>query len=158
MNEQAKKTLLRKLPYGLYVVGVKDEEEATAFTATWLTQASFSPPLVVLAVRADSGAYRLLTRGRVFSVCLLARDQQEVAQTFFKPPPYSEGKLGPYPARTAVTGAPILEDCLGYLDCEVRSIVPGGDHHLIIGEVVEAEVIREGELLRLEDTPWQYGG
>lgn len=158
MNEQAKRSLLRQVPYGLYVVGVRQGETMTAFTATWLTQSSFDPPLVALAVRADSWPYQVLQGGGVFSVCFLRQDQQKVAQDFFKPPAYAEGKLGEYAVRFAQTGAPILEDCLGYLDCRVRAILPEGDHHLVVGEVVEAEVLQEGRPLWLSDTPWKYGG
>ena len=47
MDEAAKKTALRYIPYGLFVIGTKDESgKVNAFAANWLTQASFKPPLV----------------------------------------------------------------------------------------------------------------
>ena len=54
LNLEAKKILLRKIPHGLFICGVRDEDknEVNGFTASWVTQGSFTPPLVVMAVRA----------------------------------------------------------------------------------------------------------
>ena len=50
----AKKTLLRKIPHGVFICGVAENGEVNGFTASWVTQGSFEPPLVVMAVRSDS--------------------------------------------------------------------------------------------------------
>ncbi|GIX48398.1 MAG: hypothetical protein KatS3mg131_2609 [Candidatus Tectimicrobiota bacterium] len=64
MNEEAKKTALRMIPYGLYVLTAEGASGAVAAaTVNWVTQASFSPPLVVVGVKADSGAHALI-RGK----------------------------------------------------------------------------------------------
>ena len=54
LNTDAKKTLLRKIPHGVFICGVAEGELVNGFTASWVTQGSFEPPLVVMAVRADS--------------------------------------------------------------------------------------------------------
>ncbi|MBI4352348.1 MAG: flavin reductase family protein, partial [Candidatus Omnitrophica bacterium] len=56
------------------------------------------------------------------------------------------------------TGAPILDRAVGFLECEVRQIVEAGDHSVVIGEVVEAEAVKEEPPLVMSDTPWHYGG
>jgi hypothetical protein len=49
LDAAAKKTLLRKIPHGLFICGVAEGEEVNGFTASWVTQGSFEPPLVVIA-------------------------------------------------------------------------------------------------------------
>jgi len=55
MDTDTKKTVLRMIPYGLYVLTAKDQEgSVAAATVNWVTQTSFQPPLIVIGVRADS--------------------------------------------------------------------------------------------------------
>ena len=63
MNEDAKKTALRMIPYGMFVLTSqsRDGKDVSAATVNWLTQTSFSPPLVDGGVKGDSGAGRTLT-------------------------------------------------------------------------------------------------
>ena len=56
LDADAKKVLLRKIPHGLFVCGVRDGDEVNGFTASWVTQGSFEPPLVVMGVRATAPA------------------------------------------------------------------------------------------------------
>ena len=50
LDLEAKKVLLRKIPHGLFICGVREGDEINGFTASWVTQGSFEPPLVVMAV------------------------------------------------------------------------------------------------------------
>ena len=62
LNLQAKKTLLRKIPHGLFICTVREGDEINGFTASWVTQGSFTPPLVVMAVRADGTSHGIIKR------------------------------------------------------------------------------------------------
>ena len=159
MDLQAKKTALRKIPHGVYVVGVKQDAQVNAFTATWLTQVSFTPPLLAVGIKKDSHSLEMIKRGRVFSVNLLGKDQKVIAEHFVKPAAVVGEKLKVVRHRLGTTGAPILEDAIAYVECEVREIAnPQGDHALVIGEVVDAGVHRDEPALTLMDTGWHYGG
>jgi flavin reductase (DIM6/NTAB) family NADH-FMN oxidoreductase RutF len=159
MDLQAKKTALRKIPHGVYVIGVRHGEQVNAFTGTWLTQVSFTPPLVALGVKKDSHSYEMVRQGRVFSVNLLGKDQKPVAEHFVKPASVVGEKLAQVRHRPGKTGAPILEEAIAYFECEVRELASeGGDHAVVIGEVVEAGVRRDEPALTLMDTGWHYGG
>ena len=159
MDLQAKKTALRKIPHGVYIVGVKQGAQFNAFTATWLTQVSFTPPLVALGVKNDSHSLEMIKQSRVFVVNLLGKDQKSVAEHFVKPSTVIGEKLQTVRHRPGKTGAPILEDALAYFECEVREIANAqGDHALVIGEVVEAGVHKDEPALTLMDTGWHYGG
>ena len=159
LDEQAKKTMLRKIPHGLYICGVKDGDEVNGFTASWVMQASFAPPLVVNCVKADSTSHAMLKASGVFSLSVLEDGQKDLAQNFFKPLRRVGNKFEDiefYPGPE--TGCPIIKDTLGYVECRVVSAVEEGDHTVFVGEVIGAGVHREGEALLLSTTGWNYGG
>ena len=159
MDPQAKKIALRKIPHGVYVVGLKQDSLLNAFTATWLTQVSFTPPLVAVGIRKDSHSFEMIKHGRVFSVNVLGKDQKAIAEHFVKPATVMGAKLKEVEHRSGVTGAPILEEAIAYFECEVREIAnEHGDHAVIIGEVVDAGVRKDEAALTLLDTGWHYGG
>ena len=159
MDLQAKKIALRKIPHGVYIVGVKQGAQLNAFTATWLTQVSFTPPLVALGIKKDSHSLQMIQQDRVFSVNLLGKDQKAIAEHFVKPATVVGEKLKDVRHRAGKTGAPILEEAIAYVECEVREIAnERGDHAVVIGEVVEALVRKDEPALTLMDTGWHYGG
>jgi flavin reductase (DIM6/NTAB) family NADH-FMN oxidoreductase RutF len=106
----------------------------------WVTQTAFAPPLVVAGVKADSGAYQILKSSRMFALNMLGKDQKALAFTFFKPAAVSDGKISGQTYRKGTTGAPILSEAPGAVECRVVTIVEQGDHHIVVGEVVEAHL------------------
>ena len=159
MDLQAKKTALRKIPHGVYIVGVKQASALNAFTATWLTQVSFTPPLVTVGIRKDSHSLAMIQQDKVFSVNILGKQQKAVAEHFVKPAATLGEKLKGVRYRLGKTGVPILEDAIAYLECELREVAnKHGDHALVIGEVIEAGVRQDEPALTLLDTGWHYGG
>jgi flavin reductase (DIM6/NTAB) family NADH-FMN oxidoreductase RutF len=94
MNNDAKKAVLRMIPYGIYVLTADDGKgNIAAATVNWVTQSAFAPPLVVVGVKADSGTYETVKAARVFALNMLGKDQKGLAFTFFKPVAVTEGKL-----------------------------------------------------------------
>jgi flavin reductase (DIM6/NTAB) family NADH-FMN oxidoreductase RutF len=144
MDATAKKTSLRTIPYGLYVLTTNDGKgHLTAATVNWVMQASFAPPLVAVGVKADSHGRAALAEGAHFGLCMLGKDQKDVAYTFFKPTVAEGGKLSGQPYHDGSTGAPILDAAIAAVEVRVTAIVEGGDHHVVIGEVVDAHVMKE---------------
>jgi flavin reductase (DIM6/NTAB) family NADH-FMN oxidoreductase RutF len=159
LNEEAKKALLLKIPHGLYICGVKDGEKVNGFTASWVMQASFTPPLVVNCVRSDSGSHEMIKNSGVFSLSFLENGQKDLAAKFFKPKRRVGNKFDDVEFYEGeATGCPIIQDSLGYIECKVVGKVEHGDHTVYVGEVIAAGVHREGDPLLLESTGWQYGG
>ncbi len=143
MNSDAKKTTLRMIPYGIYVLTANDGKGAiAAATVNFVTQTSFAPPLLVVGVKADSGAYQVVKAAGGFALNMLGKDQKSLAFTFFRPADVTEGKLSGQPYRAGTTGAPILSEAPGAVECRVRTIVAEGDHHIVVGEVVEAHLMK----------------
>lgn len=158
MNEEAKKAVLRLIPYGLYVIGVKNGEEHHAFTGSWFSQSSMKPPRVMLGVRQGTHSLEMLKNGKVFSVNFFAKADRKIFEQFFKPTPAHGNRFGDLSYRVLKTGAPVLDAATHFLECEVRDIFEAGDHSIVLGEVVAAEVIRNEAPLVMSDTPWHYGG
>ena len=143
MDADAKKTTLRMIPYGIYVLTADDGKgNVGAATVNWVTQTAFAPPLVVVGVRADSGTYQILKATRCFALNMLGKADKAAAFTFFKPAKLEDGKLSGQTFRKGATGAPILETALGAVECRVKSIIEEGDHHVVLGEVVEAHLAK----------------
>jgi flavin reductase (DIM6/NTAB) family NADH-FMN oxidoreductase RutF len=141
MDQEAKKTALRMIPYGIYVLTASDRTgNIAAATVNWVTQTAFAPPLVVVGVKADSGAYATLKAAGHFALNMLGKGQQGLAFAFFKPAEAGDGTISGEPYRTADTGAPILVNAQASVECRVAEIVERGDHHIVIGEVVAAHV------------------
>src|SRR3981081_2101434 len=110
MDQDAKKTALRMIPYGIYVLTADDGRgNVAAATVNWVTQASFAPPLVVVGVKTDSHAHPLIKASRAFALNALGKDQGPMAFTFFKPAVREGQTISGEPFRWGTTGAPILE-------------------------------------------------
>ena len=143
MDEDAKKTALRMIPYGIYVLTAEAPDgETAAATVNWVTQTSFKPPLVAVAVKADSGANAIIGASGSFALNILGKDQQGVAFAFFKPVERSGDKIGDEPVATGDAGVPLLADAAACVACRVVDTLAHGDHHIVVGEVVEARVNR----------------
>jgi len=143
MNADAKKTVLRMIPYGIYVLTAEDSAgNVAAATVNWVTQTAFAPPLLVVGVKTDSGAYKTIQAAKSFALNMLGKEHKSLAFTFFRPADVSDGKLSGQPYRKGTTGAPILIDALGAVECKVAAVVEQGDHHIVVGEVVEAHLNR----------------
>lgn len=155
----ARRTALRMLTNGVYVITARAGERCGAATVTWITQASFRPPLVIAAVRPDSNVFACLRDSGAAAIHLLARHQQDVARRFFAPTRAEDGGINGEPVTPGRTASPILDCAPAFVECRVRSIQETpGDHALVVLEVVEAVCRRRVEPLRLCDTPWEYGG
>ncbi|MBV8779293.1 MAG: flavin reductase [Alphaproteobacteria bacterium] len=141
MDADAKKTALRMIPYGIYVLTADDGKgNVAAATVNWVTQTAFNPPLVVAGVKTDSGAYSILKNTQTFTLNMLGKEHKGLAFTFFKPAQLEGGKLSGQPIHKGQNGAPILDAALAAVECKVTSIVEQGDHHIVVGEVTEAHV------------------
>jgi flavin reductase (DIM6/NTAB) family NADH-FMN oxidoreductase RutF len=141
MDSDAKKTALRMIPYGLYVMGAEsDDGEVSASTVNWVTQASFDPPLVAVGVKADSHGHDLIKRTGEFALSVLGKGQQDPAFALFKPAERDGDTLNGQPFRKGGNGAPILVSAPAWLECRLVDTVEKGDHSIFLGEVTNAGV------------------
>jgi flavin reductase (DIM6/NTAB) family NADH-FMN oxidoreductase RutF len=141
MDDAAKKTALRMIPYGLYVLTAENKDgKVAAATVNWVTQAAFQPPLVVVGVKADSGAHAIIKESGAFGLNVLGKDQKGPAFTFFKSLEREGNSIGGEPFRKGTLGAPILENAPAFIECKLVDTIERGDHSIFVGEVQDAGV------------------
>ena len=164
---------LETMPYGLYVVGSRSEaDELNVMMADWLMQVSFKPRLVCCSMENDATTLANVLATGVFSVNVLPADAGELATRFAQPRDASKVKGRSEEASAVVhdklravaysrgerTDCPLLEEALAWLECRKHEVFPAGDHTLVVGEVLEGAVLREGEPLTQRMLGWTYGG
>ena len=160
MDPQAKKVALRAINYGLSVLTAVDGDDYAAAGINWISQASFEPPLVMVALKADSDSCAVVTRAGRFAVNVLGEDQLDVAKAFFRSTVVEDGKLNGYGFDPGpATGAPLLTDLAYWFEARVTDTVVRGDHTVFVAEVVDAGV-RDDTItpLSLRATGMNYGG
>jgi flavin reductase (DIM6/NTAB) family NADH-FMN oxidoreductase RutF len=154
-------TVLWSIPNVLCLIGSGAGDETNGMTASWVTQVSMAPVLVGVSVDATSMTHRLIGDGGAFTVNLWDRADTRVFVKFSKPAAAGDGTLNGRPVRRGITGAPIFEEAIAFLDCRLHTTVPLGSHTLFIGEVVDCGFGEGGQdkaVARMEDTRMKYGG
>ena len=137
---------------------MREGDEVNGFTASWVTQGSFEPPLVVMGVRADSTSHGIIERTGCFSLNVLRADQKDLAAVFFKPQKAMGGRFDAAPFQVGDLGLPLLDDAIGGVECRVVGQLKHGGHTVFVGEVKTARMVADGEALNLASTGWNYGG
>jgi flavin reductase (DIM6/NTAB) family NADH-FMN oxidoreductase RutF len=143
MDTAAKKQALRLFTYGLYAVLCADGDEVNGFTANWLTQISFEPPLLAVSIENDAKSLPMIEHSGQFTINVLGSDRRDLAGALGKSGFKHPEKMQGINYTREKQGYPILSEGLAWVACEVRNSVPAGDSTLIIAEVIEAGVINE---------------
>ena len=160
--DKLRRRVLWRMPSGLFVIGSGRGDRLNLMTANWVTQVSFDPKLVAVSVEKTALTHELIREGRAFSVNIVSRVDRAIVRKFTKPVEVDTvaNTLNGFPFHAARTGAPVLDQAVAYVDCEVRQEVEVGNHTLFLGEVVDSAFQQdEGiEILRMEDTRMSYGG
>lgn len=159
MNEEAKKKLLRMIPHALYILTSKSDGKTAAATVSWVTQASFHPPLVAVGIKKESHTFEVIKHAQGFVLNFLGAGQKDLAQKFFKHVEPEGNQLGGEVFQESpVLKHPIFPKMAGFVECRICATVEKGDHVVVVAEVLEAECgPLEGPLL-LSTTGWHYGG
>jgi flavin reductase (DIM6/NTAB) family NADH-FMN oxidoreductase RutF len=155
MDPNVKKTTLRMIPYGMYVLtaGAPDGRVAAA-SVNWVTQASFEPPLVAVGVKADSHVHALIKETGGFALNVLGKGQGPLAFTFFKPAERKGDTISGEPFRIGRTGAPLLGSTPAFIECRLEATVEKGDHSLFVGRVVDVGLAKTPEGRADDATLW----
>ena len=158
MDPSTKKQVLRTFTYGLYAVSCVDEGEANIFTANWLTQVSFEPPLLALSVENDSKSLPMIQRSRKFTVNVLRSGQRDLAGKLGKSAVQHPAKLEGIEYDTGANGCPILREALAWVACDVRHTIEAGDSTVIVAEVMDVGMVGEGQPLTMNEAGFRHAG
>ena len=159
MDVKVRQKTLRMLSNGVYVLTSRSENRYGAATVSWVSQASFKPPLIMAAVRRESNVFECLVESRSAVLHIVGDRQQEIARRFFFQTRAGGGTINGEPFAEGTTAAPVLASLPAHIECQVERIVEtDGDHAVVILRVVEAECRDRVRPLTMADTPWIYGG
>lgn len=150
---------LRMFTNCVYILTSHSDDSFGAATVTWVSQASFNPPLLMVAARPTSTVFRSLAKSSVAALHVFSNDQCDIARKFFATTAVQDGTINGEPFHDRTTRAPILQNAPAYLECSVHQIIDqGSDHVVVILEVIEAVCRERVKPLTMAESPWEYGG
>jgi flavin reductase (DIM6/NTAB) family NADH-FMN oxidoreductase RutF len=160
MDPAVKKQVLRQFTYGLFAITCCEGEEVNAFTANWLTQVSFEPPLLAVSVENNSKSLPMIQRSRKFAVNILhtGTEQRKLAGDLGKSALKYPQKMASIAYETRGDGYIVLQDALSWVGCVVQQTHPAGDSTLLVAEVVDAGVVAEGQPLTMNEAGFRHAG
>jgi flavin reductase (DIM6/NTAB) family NADH-FMN oxidoreductase RutF len=148
-----------KIPNALALIGSAAGDEWNGMTASWVTQVSMEPVLIGVAIDNTAVTHRLITEGGSFSVNLWSAEDTRVFVKFSKPATRVGSTLNDRPVHPGKTGAPVFDEALAWIDCEVRQEIDFGTHTLFVGEIVDAGVNDDEQAAAaMSHTRMKYGG
>ncbi len=157
------KEALYRLPYGFYSITTRNGDDVNAMVGNWLTQVSFEPRLIMFALSKTAYSHEVVTAGGVFAVNVFNKEDHDVVRHLTKSRLKKPDKLAavawtPGP----LTGCPMLEGAAAVIECRMAHLIDtGGDHDLLVGEVINAVILKPGDAttsLTLMDMKWNYAG
>ena len=145
-----------KMTYGIYVLTTFYEEQINAMIASWVSQLSYDPPLVMIAVHPNRYSHQLIEQSGSFALHSVSKKRTDFLARFKGDDP--AGKFVGIQWSSGKTGCPILKDCIAYVECTVKAAYKPGNHTLFVGEVVDADRLSNDDPLTTLDYQGQYLG
>lgn len=158
MDQKLKKQVLRTFTYGLYAVSCSNAGEENIFTANWLTQISFDPPLVALSIENTSKSLPMILQSRKYTINVFRSGDRELAGILGKSALQHPHKLTNISFHLGDNGCPILDDALAWVACEIRHTAEAGDSTLVISEVVDVGMMADGQPLTMAEAGFRHAG
>lgn len=114
-------------------------------TANAVASVSLEPPLVLVCVERAADTHDVILEAGAFAISILGERAEALSRRFATYP--TDTKFQGVAYREEVTGAPILEDALGWIDCRLHAHYEAGDHTIFVGEVVAGDTEEGAPLL-----------
>ncbi|NKQ34570.1 MAG: flavin reductase family protein [Chloroflexi bacterium] len=163
MSNDPIKDALSRMPYGFYAITSRNGEDVNAMVANWVMQTSFSPRLIAVGLQKKAYSHSVISEGGIFAVNIFNKGDQEAIMPFTKGRAKNPDKMKEADYTLAPqTGCPVLTGTAAYVECRmVQMIDVGGDHDILVGEVVGGDTLKPGDVsdtLTLPDVGWSYAG
>jgi flavin reductase (DIM6/NTAB) family NADH-FMN oxidoreductase RutF len=155
MNTDWQKAL-SKMTYGIYALTSFNGTEINGMIASWVSQISHEPPLLMVAVHPNRYSHEMIQKSGCFALNILRQDQKDYLSRFKGPDPGT--KFSSIPWTKGKTGCPICSDCIAYLECNVASTLKPGNHTLYIGKVIDAGIFTDWNPMSTLDYKGTYIG
>lgn len=147
LSKNEYKNVAQYLASGIGIVTIRSGSEINGMTATAICSASLEPPLFLVCISKGWRTHEFISTEKIFSVNFLAEGQQEISELFGNPNPRKVEQLSAISRPSPTNGCPVIEGCLGYIDCEAVSIYDAADHSIFLGKVTAGEVLSKAKPL-----------
>lgn len=147
---------LGTMTYGIYGLTTFYKDEINGMIASWVSQVSYEPLLIMVAVHPSRYSHRLIEQSGCFALHALTRDQSDFLSRFKGSVP--KEKFDGIQWQRGTTGCPVLKNCLACFECKVKTRYAPGNHTLFVGEVITSQVAIGGEPLSTMDYDGVYLG
>jgi flavin reductase (DIM6/NTAB) family NADH-FMN oxidoreductase RutF len=134
--------VLGHFPTGVTVITAITDAGPVGLAVGSFFSVSLDPPLVAFCAGKSSTSYPKIAEAGHYCVNVLADEQEDICRVFASKGDDKFATIGwrPSPA----TGAPVINDVLAWIDCDIHAVHEAGDHYIVIGRVHELEVGHEG--------------
>ncbi len=142
MESRAYRDVVGHFPTGVVVVTSADPTSGAMHGVTINAFASLSldPTLALVCISHDTQSHDFLTSRPAFVVNVLARRQVALAERFAGRAPLVSAEFAGVPFTPGIDGAPLLGGCVAWIECRRHATYPGGDHTILVGEVLDARL------------------
>lgn len=159
MEDELVNRVTWKIPNALALVGSRSGDDWNAMTTSWITQVAMEPVLIAVGVDKKAVTHRLIVDGAAFSVNLWDSDDTRPFVKFSKPATKEGMALNGRPISEGVTGSPIFDEAIAWMECRIANSVDCGSHTLFIGEMVACGITNDmARPAAMSDTRMKYGG
>lgn len=153
--EESIRSVLEKISYGIYIVTAEHQSNVHAMVASWVTQASYRPPMVVIGIKSNRAMNRVIPQSKVFGLSLLHSGQKDLVRTIKESVPEANP---PWIEKNTAAGAPVIKDAWGFLELRLVQFPAPGDHTLFVGRILDGWIAKDGEQLTTADLGKVYIG
>ena len=159
LDDELTNRITWKIPNALALVGSAHDGERNGMTTSWITQLSMEPVLIGIGVDNTAVTHRLISASAAFTVNLWDAENTRAFVKFSKPAVDDGETLNGWAIHAAITGAPVFDDAIAWMDCKVTTSIDLGTHTLFVGEMVDG-AIRDDDAraAAMSDTRMKYGG
>jgi flavin reductase (DIM6/NTAB) family NADH-FMN oxidoreductase RutF len=128
---------------GLYIVTSVWRKRLSGCTCLWVTRVSFDPSLIAVYLSPSRFTCETIERGKRFALHTIADDSLDLARRFGLSSSRDVDKFEGAAWEPGRGGVPILSYAAAVLECKLAGVEPQGDHHLLLGEVVDGAILRD---------------
>ena len=143
-----------KIASGVHIVTTAKDGKDDGMLATWVAQAGFEPPSVVVSVNKQRDLLKSLSVGDKFTVNILSKGNMDIFKAFAKP--HNDGKFEGLKTQKTSAG-PAFSDAVSYMCATVKSVTEAGDHVVVLGEIYDGALLNDEEpMTHIRKNGFQY--
>ncbi|HIC92084.1 MAG TPA: flavin reductase [Syntrophaceae bacterium] len=140
---------LQNITTGIYILTTGKGHETHGMIVSWVSQISFDPPLIMVAIRKNRPTHAMITRNKNFALSILKKEQKDLVGQFKLAD--TRNRFKGLKCVVAKTGVHIIGEALAYIDCELYQTIDVDDHTLFIGRMVDGDVLNKGYPLSVQE-------